>query len=63
MAKGFVIGLCGEEGYNHQQSFATASRQGHDKEDTLQPLLFIFLARISDGEVYEEGEGTLCNAY
>ena len=27
--KGFVIGIRGEEGYNHQQSFTTASRQGH----------------------------------
>ena len=29
VAKGFVICLRGEEGYNHQQSFTTASRQGH----------------------------------
>ena len=28
VAKGFVICLRGEEGYNHQQSFTTASRQG-----------------------------------
>ena len=28
--KGFVIvTFCGEERYNHQQSFTTASRQGH----------------------------------
>ena len=29
VAKGFVICLRGEEGYNPQQSLTTASRQGH----------------------------------
>ena len=29
VTKGFVICVRGEEGYNHQQSFTKASRQGH----------------------------------
>ena len=29
VTKGFVICVRGQEGYNHQQSFKNASRQGH----------------------------------
>ena len=43
VTKGFVICVRGEEGYNHQQSFTNASRQGHIVVKVLAPRYKIIL--------------------